>query len=177
MKCRECSACHLISYRRWNSQKQEFENVPMYECWGVKESFEITDINRECTEYPEKRNTTKGVGDKMIDWKIFRAGRGEGKTKWLLDRAIDADINDGELYYVGSKKTMFQLVEMWMAQEHTLCPIKHIENVHHYDLLDKVYFFTDGLIENIDDVSSVCDTARAKGVTWYVTMNKEDFVN
>lgn len=29
--------------------------VQVYECWGVKEPFEIDDINKECTEYPEKR--------------------------------------------------------------------------------------------------------------------------
>ena len=31
------------------------QEVHVYECWGVKEPFEISDINKECTEYPEKR--------------------------------------------------------------------------------------------------------------------------
>ena len=113
----------------------------------------------------------------MIDWKIFRAGRGGGKTKWLLDRAIDADINEGELYYVGSKKTMFQLVEMWMTQEHTLCPIKHIDSDWRRGFSDKTYFFTDGLMDNLRNINSWCNKAEENGVTWYVTMDKEDFVN
>lgn len=55
MKCKDCECCHLVSRRRWNSEIYAFQDIPVYECWGVKESFEITDINRECTEYPEKR--------------------------------------------------------------------------------------------------------------------------
>jgi hypothetical protein len=30
--------------------------VRVYECWGVKDRFEIDDINQECTEYPELRD-------------------------------------------------------------------------------------------------------------------------
>lgn len=177
MKCCECSACHFVSPSRWNSEKQEFENVPLYECWGVREPFYIADINHECTEYHEKRNTTKGEVKKMINWKIFRAGRGEGKTKWLLDRAVEAH-NDGcELYYVGNSKTMFNLVEMWMAETRTLCPIKHIDNEWHSGFSEKMCFFTDGLIENLYAVDVWREKADNNGVTWYATMNKEDFVN
>ena len=32
------------------------QDVHVYECWGVKESFEIKDVYKECTEYPEKRS-------------------------------------------------------------------------------------------------------------------------
>ncbi len=56
MKCKDCECCHLVSRRRWNSEIYAFQDIPVYECWGVKESFEITDINRECTEYPERRD-------------------------------------------------------------------------------------------------------------------------
>lgn len=177
MKCSECSACRLVSYRRWNSEKQDFDNVPVYKCCGVKEPFEITDINQECTEYPEKRNTTKGVGDKMIDWKIFRAGRGEGKTKWLLNQAIYAH-NDGcELYYVGSQQTMFDLVEMWMAETHTVCPIKNIETGWHSYFGDKMCFLTDDLIANAMYVGDWHKAAEQHQATWYATIDKEDFVN
>ena len=37
-KCKDCDACHFVRKER-------------YECWGVKEPFEIKDINQYCTEY------------------------------------------------------------------------------------------------------------------------------
>ena len=47
MKCRECNCC----------KKGYFESKPEdYVCIGVKEPFVISDINVECTEYPEYRN-------------------------------------------------------------------------------------------------------------------------
>lgn len=60
MKCKDCDCCHSVTYTRRNAQQQCMQDVNVYECLGVKEPFEITDINRECTEYPEKR--TKVVG-------------------------------------------------------------------------------------------------------------------
>lgn len=46
MKCIECSAC----YKGW------FKSQPdAYVCIGVPEPFVISDVNAECTEYPEKK--------------------------------------------------------------------------------------------------------------------------
>ena len=46
MKCCECSAC----------RKGWFENQPdSYVCVGVLNPFVISDVNAECTEYPEKK--------------------------------------------------------------------------------------------------------------------------
>ena len=56
MKCKNCNARHLVLKKRWTREGWIEYNV--HECWGVPEPFEITDINRECTEYPEKRETT-----------------------------------------------------------------------------------------------------------------------
>ena len=55
MKCKECSCCHRTVMRRWT--RTGIEEKEIYECWGVKEPFEIDNINHECYEYPEKRNT------------------------------------------------------------------------------------------------------------------------
>ena len=46
MKCRECSCCHKGYWR---------SSPDVYVCTGVKEPFEINDINQECSEYTEKR--------------------------------------------------------------------------------------------------------------------------
>ena len=45
MKCKNCSACH----------KGYFKSKPDdYVCTGVYEPFVIENIDKECTEYPEK---------------------------------------------------------------------------------------------------------------------------
>ena len=45
MKCKDCDSCKKGF---WDSKPEA------YICIGVKEPFEIHDINSECTEYPEK---------------------------------------------------------------------------------------------------------------------------
>ena len=45
MKCKDCDSCKKGF---WASKPEA------YICIGVKEPFEIHDINSECTEYPEK---------------------------------------------------------------------------------------------------------------------------
>ena len=47
MKCKECNSCK----KGWFASKPD-----EYVCIGVKHPFVISDINAECTEYPEKRN-------------------------------------------------------------------------------------------------------------------------
>ena len=46
MKCKDCNSCTLGYFK-----SKPFD----YVCIGVKEPFVITNINRECTEYPEIR--------------------------------------------------------------------------------------------------------------------------
>ena len=55
MKCKNCDCCHKITYKRYNPRAMDFQDEELYECWGVKEPFEIPNINHECYEYPEKR--------------------------------------------------------------------------------------------------------------------------
>ena len=45
MKCKDCNSCKKGF---WASKPEA------YICIGVQEPFEITDINHECTEYPDK---------------------------------------------------------------------------------------------------------------------------
>lgn len=49
MKCKDCDSCRKGF---WASKPEA------YICIGVKEPFEVTDINHECTEYPEKNKNT-----------------------------------------------------------------------------------------------------------------------
>ena len=56
MKCRNCDCCTEVEYTEWDYTIRKFVRKTYYECWGVKEPFRITDIDRECTEYPEKNH-------------------------------------------------------------------------------------------------------------------------
>lgn len=82
MKCKDCDCCHLNSHTRWNPQKQCMHTVQVHECWGVREPFEIDDINRECTEYPEKRemkaecNVCSGDYNQWIQSFVYRVHYG-----------------------------------------------------------------------------------------------------
>lgn len=54
MICRDCDCCHTTEFTKWNSGKLKFEKVKAYQCYGVKEPFEIPDLNHECYAYPKK---------------------------------------------------------------------------------------------------------------------------
>lgn len=58
MKCRECECCQEVILNRWSSSNNCWIKENVHQCWGVKEPFEIEDINVECTEYPERRDKT-----------------------------------------------------------------------------------------------------------------------
>lgn len=59
MKCRDCDCCHSVVYNRHHPDLG-FRNVGVFECWGVKEPFEIDDLNAECLAYPERRDIAQG---------------------------------------------------------------------------------------------------------------------
>lgn len=59
MKCKECNSCE----KGWFASKPN-----EYVCIGVKHPFVISDINAECTEYPEKRNTVT-IEDAIVHFK------------------------------------------------------------------------------------------------------------
>lgn len=61
MKCRECDCCHEVVLSRWSSVDRCWVKKNVYQCWGVQEPFEISDIDTECTEYEYKGN--KNVKD------------------------------------------------------------------------------------------------------------------
>lgn len=55
MKCRDCSCCHQLEMTRWDQYKLKWIKFAIYQCWGVKEPFELLDLDCECPAYPEKR--------------------------------------------------------------------------------------------------------------------------
>ena len=94
MKCINCNCCH----------KDFFHYAPdAYVCTGVKEPFIIRDVNAECTEYPEKRNTTT-VEDAIAHFKygithdIFKepvTSYAKLAVKALEMQATEQEFNEG----------------------------------------------------------------------------------
>ena len=74
MKCIDCDCCHEEMRERWSYLTAEYKKEFKYYCWGVPEPFEIKDVNKECTEYPEKRGGDMPIiekdGDVCLEYHI-----------------------------------------------------------------------------------------------------------
>lgn len=116
----------------------------------------------------------------MMDKKIFKGNRGEGKTKWLVERAIDVmvkcdqgqiDRDEVDIFYIGDYATYANFCETYRSIMYTKCPI---ERWDHSDMngCHNVILFTDELMYNINCIPS---NLPIEG-TWYITMDAEDFV-
>lgn len=112
----------------------------------------------------------------MNNIEIFRANRGEGKTKWLVERAFDAYSDGLTPIYVGSNKDFDAIRKAWFVENGTMCPIKHIEQGGSVSF-EEGCFLTDELFESIFYVSFWGKDIIDRGYKWYITMSKEDFVN
>lgn len=112
----------------------------------------------------------------MSNVKIFRANRGEGKTKWLVGKIEEVCSQGLTPIYVGSSKDFDKIRDIWFATNNTLCPLKYIDQCSHISFHESC-FFTDELLESAFYVSFWYREILGRGCTWYITMNKEDFVN
>ena len=112
-----------------------------------------------------------------MEMKFFRAGRGEGKTQWLLERAIDARNAGYDVWYVGNLKTMDSLSDMWRAQMREICPIKHIGQWNCSSSGGAYCFVTDNVIDNIETVGFWRSVLNTRDGVWYLTIDKELFVD
>ena len=111
-----------------------------------------------------------------MNMKIFRDNRGEGKTKWLVDRAIEAHDRGKTLLYAGCEQSQKHFEEVWMATTNTVCPIKNIE---FYGTSSRKPFcvFTDNLLQETWTLFRWYNFVNEHGYEWYATMDKEFFVN
>lgn len=115
----------------------------------------------------------------MLIKRIYRGNRGEGKTKWLVENAIDSVVISGQhkdettkLFYIGDVATYDNFVRTYENAMHTKCPI---ERWDHKDMrgCDSAILFTDELMYNI---SCIPDDLPSSGI-WFITMDNIDFVN
>ncbi len=112
----------------------------------------------------------------MLIKRIFKGKRGEGKTKWLVENAIDSVVmtnGDAEkkLFYIGNVKQYDVFCMIYQEKMHTKCPIERWE---HDDMrgCDSAILFTDELMHNINDIP----TALPRDGIWFITMSSEDFI-
>ena len=110
----------------------------------------------------------------MSNIKIFRGNRGEGKTKWLAERAKECTEAGYKIYYVGSALSFDSVKRVYEVMYHERCPIEYGNT----DGVTRDYcFFTDGFIDNTRAIAELKPFIVENGCEWYITMSKEDFVN
>lgn len=110
----------------------------------------------------------------MSNIKIFRANRGEGKTKWLADRAKECADAGRKLYYVGNKTSFDSVKRVYEGTYYEKCPIEYGDA--NYVTRDYC-FFTDEFMINAINLANFKQFIVENGCEWYITMSKEDFVN
>lgn len=111
----------------------------------------------------------------MNNIKIFRANRGEGKTKWLFERAVEESLNGKHLYYIGTEKSMEALARMWEATFHEKCPITNWSESS--DIIRPCCILTDEMFANLYDMTLWFNFMKRYDATWYITVDNEYFVN
>lgn len=109
----------------------------------------------------------------MLDYKIFKAGRGEGKTKWLCEQLL-GEMEKGELdtdfIYIGPRASYLAFKDSFMRTYNIPCPIRPYDEqrIHR-----KEVFFTDELTHDMLFFNSYC---LPKDGVWYITIESSCFV-
>ena len=114
----------------------------------------------------------------MLIKRIYKVGKGEGKTKWLVENAIDSVIikgnneDDCKLFYIGDPATYINFCKTYENIMHVKCPIERWE---HKDMrgCHNAILFTDELMYNMNCIPS---DLPESGI-WFITMDCIDFVN
>lgn len=102
---------------------------------------------------------------------IYKAKRGEGKTKWLASKALDSMSNGREVYYLGSAKGFMPFMEACKAVGvNKVSPYTNTCRTPNFDV------FTDELIDELQMIrrDALPNIARDAS-NWYITMSEEDF--
>lgn len=82
----------------------------------------------------------------MDNIKIYIANRGQGKTKWLVERIIEHETEGKEMYYVGSEASYDGVVYLYQSTMHKRCPLLHMsDKTPDWNTKDEC-FFTDNLM-------------------------------
>ena len=102
MKCMDCDCC----------RKGFFESKPeVYVCIGVKEPFVIDNIEKECTEYPEKNKCTAISTIKIAPVELAKAYVGNDGIY------VPIDANSSSYKLLVSKELFIEAYNKWIKGE------------------------------------------------------------
>ncbi len=110
----------------------------------------------------------------MNNIKIFRANRGEGKTKWLVGQLKDCADMGCNCYYIGTTASFNQVKALYEATYYEHCPLKHSPD---YESTRNNCFFTDEYFDSLIPIRVHLYAILEDNSPWYVTMSQENFVN
>ena len=110
----------------------------------------------------------------MLNKHIFKANAGEGKTRWLVEKALQAQ-DEGVIHiaYAGSLKGYINFSEVYEAQAHHKCNIPHISIDDGMQPGIKSAILTDDLINEVNYLPRISEFAEGD---WYITMPAEMFI-
>lgn len=121
MKCKDCTSCTQVFY-------DEAQTKCDYICYGVKEPFVIDDINTECTEYPEKRDTDLYIDAlKKVDHKTYYCPKPyvDDEGIWVPTESVVEEGLSCTYEEVISKEMFIEAYNKWIKG------IKPTEDIYH----------------------------------------------
>lgn len=114
-----------------------------------------------------------------MQYKFIVKGRGEGKTKQLVDFLVDSEANGRGCVYVGSYFSYLAVKDMYENTMHQRCPLVFASSEDAVRLttpMENVDFFTDELTNEMGHVlfSSLLTTwaDKLKESCWYITIDR-----
>lgn len=110
----------------------------------------------------------------MLTKKICIKGRGEGKTKWLIQKALAAlDAGNTNVYYTGSLVGYNRFCKSFERETGEKCKIGLLDSTH-YNVLHDTIYLTDELLNELTSVQY--GLMEVVGGTWYATLGKENTI-
>ena len=109
----------------------------------------------------------------MLKKHIFKANRGEGKTKWLVNKALDAEEKALEPLYLGSATSYEIFCHTYEGLTHHKCKIKRVDRTEPLNINLNYCLLTDEMMSQIYQIPYV-NSNMTEG-DWYITMSSEDF--
>lgn len=106
----------------------------------------------------------------MLIKKLCVKGRGEGKTKWLIDQALkEMDKGNKEIYYNGSLVGYNMFCRSFERETGQVCKVELLTPQTFNKDINSVYL-TDELLTELQYVSNAMESV---GGTWYATLGRE----
>ena len=110
----------------------------------------------------------------MLNKHLFKANRGEGKTKWLVERALEAEDHAMYHYYLGSKSSYDSFCYQYEAQMHKKCPIQHWPSDQIIYPAGYMILYSDELLDALNYLPIISNAVEGE---WFITISGEDFIN